>query len=200
MAFGLHNYVYIFGYTCTTVPALKAGDSGVLFILCLFVLFVCGVLVLGFLPFFSSSATTLAMYVVCYTHVYIFMYTHVCTCSQLSLYILDGQWMELHLLCHVYVLPPPPSTLYSLAFSLNSQSPPSSSLPQQPLLRSILSRSTESFHPLYSSLRDQFELCLSKCRTSSQVHTLMYTHKAAHKLYWFHHVNFFAQSWQSHGA
>ena len=35
---------------------------------------------------------------------------------------------------------------------------------KQPLLRSILSRSTESFHPLYSSLRDQFELCLSKCR------------------------------------
>ncbi|CAI8043001.1 SREBP regulating gene protein [Geodia barretti] len=38
---------------------------------------------------------------------------------------------------------------------------------KQPLLRSILSRSTETFNPLYSSLRDQFELCLSKCRTSS---------------------------------
>lgn len=40
---------------------------------------------------------------------------------------------------------------------------------QQPLLRSILSRSMETFHPLYSSLHDQFELCLAKCRTSSQV-------------------------------
>ena len=48
-----------------------------------------------------------------------------------------------------------------------SSLPPS--LIQQPLLRSILSRSTEAFHPLYSSLHDQFELCLSKCRTSSLV-------------------------------
>ena len=48
--------------------------------------------------------------------------------------------------------------------------------PQQPLLRSILSRSTETFNPLYSSLRDQFELCLSKCRTSSLVrHTYIPT-------------------------
>ena len=31
------------------VPVLKAGRPGVLFTLCLFVLFVCGVLVLGFL-------------------------------------------------------------------------------------------------------------------------------------------------------
>ena len=52
-------------------------------------------------------------------------------------------------------LPPPP--------------PPLSLSLQQPLLRSILTRSTENFHPLYSSLKDQFELCLTKCRTSSQV-------------------------------
>ncbi|XP_064392138.1 SREBP regulating gene protein-like [Halichondria panicea] len=39
---------------------------------------------------------------------------------------------------------------------------------KQPLLRSILRRSTVNYHPLYSSLKDQFELCLAKCRTSSQ--------------------------------
>ena len=54
-----------------------------------------------------------------------------------------------------------------------------SSLLQQPLLRSILSRSTETYHPLYSSLHDQFELCLSKCRTSSLVScTSLYTYIA----------------------
>ena len=31
---------------------------------------------LGFLPFFSSSVTTLAIYVVCYTHVHAFMYMY----------------------------------------------------------------------------------------------------------------------------
>ena len=36
-----------------TVPVLKAGHPSVL-VLCLYVLFVCGVLGLGFLPFFSS--------------------------------------------------------------------------------------------------------------------------------------------------
>lgn len=45
---------------------------------------------------------------------------------------------------------------------------------QLPLLHSILSRNTEAFHPLYSSLKDQFELCLSKCRTSSQVNADIY--------------------------
>jgi len=40
---------------------------------------------------------------------------------------------------------------------------------QLPLLHSILYQNTKVFHPLYSSLKDQFELCLSKCRTSSQV-------------------------------
>ncbi len=40
---------------------------------------------------------------------------------------------------------------------------------KQPLLRSILRRSTVNYHPLFSSLKDQFELCLTKCRTSSQV-------------------------------
>lgn len=45
---------------------------------------------------------------------------------------------------------------------------------KQPLLRSILRRSTANYHPLFSSLKDQFELCLTKCRTSSQVHVCMY--------------------------
>ena len=47
--------------TCLSVPVLKAGHLSVLLILCWFVLYVCSLLGLGFLPFFSSSATTLAM-------------------------------------------------------------------------------------------------------------------------------------------
>ena len=50
-------------YTCT-VPVLKAGYLSVLLILCWLVCACMGVyslLDLGFLPFFSSSATTLAM-------------------------------------------------------------------------------------------------------------------------------------------
>ena len=39
---------------------------------------------------------------------------------------------------------------------------------QQPLMISILSRATQNYNPLYSSLKDQFELCLTKCRTSSK--------------------------------
>ena len=34
---------------------------------------------------------------------------------------------------------------------------------------SIIGRATESYNPLYSSLSNQFELCLTKCRTSSKV-------------------------------
>lgn len=39
---------------------------------------------------------------------------------------------------------------------------------KKPVLQSILYQVTESFHPLYSLVKDQFELCLMKCRTSSQ--------------------------------
>eukprot|EP00118_Oscarella_pearsei_P010594 m.65954 g.65954 ORF g.65954 m.65954 type:complete len:197 (+) comp35349_c0_seq4:162-752(+) len=38
---------------------------------------------------------------------------------------------------------------------------------KQPLLRSIRSRAVDAQHTLLSSVRDQFELCLAKCRTSS---------------------------------
>ena len=40
---------------------------------------------------------------------------------------------------------------------------------QKQLLGMILSHGTELAHPLLSAVRDQFELCLAKCRTSSQV-------------------------------
>uniref|UniRef100_A0A1X7TNY7 SREBP regulating gene protein n=1 Tax=Amphimedon queenslandica TaxID=400682 RepID=A0A1X7TNY7_AMPQE len=36
---------------------------------------------------------------------------------------------------------------------------------KKPVLQDIL---TNSIHPVYSSVKDQFELCLAKCRTSSQ--------------------------------
>jgi hypothetical protein len=38
---------------------------------------------------------------------------------------------------------------------------------KQPLLRSIRSRAVASLHTVISAVRDQFELCLAKCRTSS---------------------------------
>ena len=41
--------------------------------------------------------------------------------------------------------------------------------PQQPLLRKILSKATDTFQYLFASVADHFELCLAKCRTSSQV-------------------------------
>ena len=41
---------------------------------------------------------------------------------------------------------------------------------QQPLLRKILSKAADTFHQLFSSVADHFELCLAKCRTSSQVY------------------------------
>ena len=53
--------------TQPTVLVLKAGHPGVLFIMCLFVLFVCGVLGLGFLPFLFLY--DYLSYVVCYTNV-----------------------------------------------------------------------------------------------------------------------------------
>ena len=40
---------------------------------------------------------------------------------------------------------------------------------KQPLLRSIRSRAVVSVHTVISAVRDQFELCLAKCRTSSLV-------------------------------
>ncbi|ELU04086.1 hypothetical protein CAPTEDRAFT_93600 [Capitella teleta] len=39
---------------------------------------------------------------------------------------------------------------------------------KQPLLRNILSRASDSFRHLFASVADHFELCLAKCRTSSQ--------------------------------
>ena len=44
---------------------------------------------------------------------------------------------------------------------------------QQPLLRKILSKAADSFHHLFASVTDHFELCLAKCRTSSQVMCLI---------------------------
>lgn len=43
------------------------------------------------------------------------------------------------------------------------------SLFQQPLLRKILGKATDTFQYLFASVADHFELCLAKCRTSSQV-------------------------------
>ncbi|CAH1801457.1 unnamed protein product [Owenia fusiformis] len=39
---------------------------------------------------------------------------------------------------------------------------------KQPLLRKILSKTADTFHNLFASVTDHFELCLAKCRTSSQ--------------------------------
>lgn len=39
---------------------------------------------------------------------------------------------------------------------------------KQPLLRKILNKATDSFQHLFASVTDHFELCLAKCRTSSQ--------------------------------
>lgn len=38
---------------------------------------------------------------------------------------------------------------------------------KQPLLKTILRKALESYNPIYSSVTDHFELCLTKCRTSS---------------------------------
>ncbi len=40
---------------------------------------------------------------------------------------------------------------------------------QQPLLRKILGKAADTFQYLFASVTDHFELCLAKCRTSSQV-------------------------------
>ena len=40
---------------------------------------------------------------------------------------------------------------------------------QQQLLRKILSRASDTFPNLFAAVTDQFELCLTKCRTSSEV-------------------------------
>lgn len=39
---------------------------------------------------------------------------------------------------------------------------------KQPLLRKILGKASDSFNNLFASVTDHFELCLAKCRTSSQ--------------------------------
>lgn len=41
--------------------------------------------------------------------------------------------------------------------------------PQQLLLERFLNRAAEGFQNLFSAVEDHFELCLAKCRTSSQV-------------------------------
>lgn len=40
---------------------------------------------------------------------------------------------------------------------------------QQPLLERFLNRAAEGFRNLFTAVEDHFELCLAKCRTSSQV-------------------------------
>lgn len=40
---------------------------------------------------------------------------------------------------------------------------------QQPLLERFLNRAAEGFQNLFTAVEDHFELCLAKCRTSSQV-------------------------------
>ena len=42
-------------------------------------------------------------------------------------------------------------------------------LSQQPLLERFLNRAAEGFQNLFTAVEDHFELCLAKCRTSSQV-------------------------------
>ena len=61
---------------------------------------------------------------------------------------------------------PPYTTLKSNTAVMGTLSCSSPHLHQKPLLQDIL---TNSMHPVYSSVKDQFELCLAKCRTSSQV-------------------------------
>ena len=39
---------------------------------------------------------------------------------------------------------------------------------KQPLLRKILGKASDTFNHLFASVTDHFELCLAKCRTSSQ--------------------------------
>lgn len=41
--------------------------------------------------------------------------------------------------------------------------------PQQLLLERFLNRAAEGFQNLFTAVEDHFELCLAKCRTSSQV-------------------------------
>ncbi|XP_070760659.1 SREBP regulating gene protein isoform X2 [Enoplosus armatus] len=43
-----------------------------------------------------------------------------------------------------------------------------STLKQQPLLERFLNRAAEGFQNLFTAVEDHFELCLAKCRTSSQ--------------------------------
>uniref|UniRef100_A0A8C1Y7E5 SREBP regulating gene protein n=1 Tax=Cyprinus carpio TaxID=7962 RepID=A0A8C1Y7E5_CYPCA len=40
---------------------------------------------------------------------------------------------------------------------------------KQPLLERFLNRAAEGFQNLFTAVEDHFELCLAKCRTSSQV-------------------------------
>lgn len=54
-----------------------------------------------------------------------------------------------------------PSDMNSLALLLSSY--------QQPLLERFLNRAAEGFQNLFTAVEDHFELCLAKCRTSSQV-------------------------------
>ena len=39
---------------------------------------------------------------------------------------------------------------------------------QKNLLQSVLGKASETFNVLFASVTDHFELCLAKCRTSSQ--------------------------------
>lgn len=49
---------------------------------------------------------------------------------------------------------------------------------QQPLLERFLNRAAEGFQNLFTAVEDHFELCLAKCRTSSQVSVIMLVYVA----------------------
>ena len=51
----IHAHMLTVKHLQPIVPVLEAGHLSVLLILCLFVLYGCSLMCLGFLPFFSSS-------------------------------------------------------------------------------------------------------------------------------------------------